>query len=321
MPMTPRVVVAVDIGGTKTAAATVTRDAQVGPIQHVPTPAAAGPEAVIASVADLIRSVLEQASDDDGTVPPLLGIGVATAGMVDTRTGTIVAANSTFPGWPGTAVGKRLSGLFETKVRVQHDVAAHGAGEAWAGAGRGATCALMVAVGTGVGSAIVLEGRSRGGAHHAAGEMGHMPSRLAASMPCPCGRTGHLEAIASGPAIASRYQAIRGGDAQTPVVLARADAGEPDAVSVVRDAATALGEAIAGSVTVLDPEVVILGGGIARASQTWLTTLRQSVHHELVAPLREIPLRLSELEGAAPLLGAARAVWQADDDMPAGGRW
>ena len=320
--MTPPLVVAVDIGGTKTAAATVTCDAQVGPIQHVPTPAAAGPEAVIASVTELIRTVLDGACDRDGSAPPLQGIAVATAGMVDTRTGTIVAANSTFPGWPGTAVGKRLGAIFETRVRVQHDVAAHGAGEAWVGAGRGATCALMVAVGTGVGSAIVLEGRSRGGAHHAAGEMGHMPSRLAAGMPCPCGRTGHLEAIASGPAIASRYRALHGGDAQTPAVLAQADAGEPGAVGVVRDAATALGEAIAGSVTVLDPEVVILGGGIVRASQTWLTTVRQSVHHELVAPLREIPLRLSSLGGAAPLLGAARAVWQAnDDDMPAGGRW
>ncbi|MFH6691348.1 ROK family protein, partial [Cellulosimicrobium funkei] len=176
----------------------------------------------------------------------LRAIGVGTAGVVDVGRGVIVSATDTLPGWPGTDVAgglrRRLADLAadaDLPVSVENDVDAHAAGEVWRGAAAGARSALLVAVGTGVGGAVVLDGRPLRGAHHVAGELGHVPVPGAELLRCPCGRTGHLEAIGAGPAVHRRYLAL-GGDATSPDtrdVVARADAGDELAVSVVRDAA------------------------------------------------------------------------------------
>ena len=205
------VVVGVDLGGTKTAAATVAPDGSLGTVRSVPTPAAAGPEAVLDAVAGLVREVVDAVGSPDGGPARLGALGVGTAGVVDVGRGVIVSATGTLPGWPGTDVAsglrRRLADLAvlapegppedrtALPVFVENDVDAHAAGEVWLGAAAGARSALLVAVGTGVGAAVVLDGRPLRGAHHVAGELGHMPVPGAELLRCPCGRTGHLEAI------------------------------------------------------------------------------------------------------------------------------
>lgn len=194
---------------------------------------------------------------------------------------------------------------------VENDVDAHAAGESWRGAARGARSALLVAVGTGVGAAVVLDGRTWRGAHHLAGEIGHMPVPGADGLPCPCGRLGHLEAIGAGPALHRLYLA-RGGDpgcADTRGVVARAERGDDVAVRAVRDSAAAVGRAIAGVATVLDPEVVVVGGGLAAAGDLWWSAMDAAVRAEVVDALQGLPVRPAELGGAAPLIGAARGAW------------
>ncbi len=108
----------------------------------------------------------------------------------------------------------------------------------------------------------------------------------------PCGRTGHLEAIGAVPAVHRRYVAL-GGDATSPDtrdVVARADAGDELAASVVRDAARAVGRAVAGVVTVLDPEVVVVGGGMAGAGDLWWSALEDALRAEVVDVLADLPL-------------------------------
>ena len=117
----------------------------------------------------------------------------------------------------------------------------------------------MVAVGTGVGGALVLDGRTRRGAHHVAGEIGHVPVPGAQGEPCTCGRTGHLEGVTAGPQIHRRYLA-KGGDPEVPdarEVERCADAGDVIAQEVYRDSAVCLARALAGLVTVIDPDVVV----------------------------------------------------------------
>jgi glucokinase len=319
----PTVVVGVDLGGTKTAAATVAADGTLGPVRAVPTPAAGGPDAVLDAVAGVVREVVAALPG----AARLRGLGVGTAGVVDVGRGVIVSATDTLPGWPGTDVAsglrRRLADLAvlapegppgdgtALPVFVENDVDAHAAGEVWLGAATGARSALLVAVGTGVGAAVVLDGRPLRGAHHVAGELGHMPVPGAELLRCPCGRTGHLEAIGAGPAIHRRYLAL-GGDAASPDtrdVVARAAAGDELATSVVRDAAEAVGRAVAGVVTVLDPEVVVVGGGLAGAGDLWWSALEDALRAEVVDVLADLPLRRAALGNEAAIVGAARGAW------------
>ncbi|MFD2024879.1 ROK family protein [Promicromonospora aerolata] len=313
--VTGRVVVGVDLGGTKIAAATVGADGGWGTVHTTPTPASAGPDAVLDAVATLVRTVTADAAACPSTV--LGAVGIGTAGVVDVVGGTIVSATDTFPHWRGTdvagGVGDRLTvrGTAPVPVFVENDVDAHAAGESWRGAAAGARSALLVAVGTGVGGAVVLDGRPLRGAHHLAGELGHMPVPGAEGLLCPCGRTGHLEAVAAGPAIHRRYLALGGDPAAKDArdVVARAQRDDGLADRAVRESATALGRAIAGVVTVLDPEIVVVGGGVAGSGDAWWSALDRSLRAEVVDVLAGLPVRRAALGGAAAIVGSARGAW------------
>ncbi|MFE7406904.1 ROK family protein [Isoptericola sp. NPDC057559] len=313
------VVVGVDLGGTKTAAALVGPGGDAGPVRAVPTPALDGPDAVLDAVAALVTDVVRAAG------APLRAVGVGAAGVIDAGRGTVVSATRTFAGWPGTDVagGLRrrlapLAGAGGPVVTVENDVDAHAAGEVWRGAAAGAGSALLVAVGTGVGGSVVLDGRPLRGAHHVAGEMGHMPVPGAEGLRCACGRTGHLEAIGAGPAIHRRYRGL-GGDAASPDardVVARAVAGDDLAVRVVRAAGEAVGRAVAGVMTVLDPEVVVVGGGVAAAGDLWWSALVGALRAEVVDVLGDVPVLPAALGADAAVVGAARGAWRASAAVP-----
>ena len=244
----------------------------------------------------------------------IVAVGIGTAGVVDVEHGTILSATDAITGWAGTRVAagvrERLAtaGLGALPVHVENDVDAYAAGEAWLGAGAGAEVVLMVAVGTGVGGALVIEGRTRRGAHHVAGEIGHVPVPGAQGEPCTCGRPGHLEGVTAGPQIHRRYLA-KGGDPEVPdarEVERRAAAGDRIAQEVYRDSAACLGRALAGLVTVIDPDVVVVSGGLARAGDLWWEPLQRTFAAEIIDPLASIKIIPATLGTTAPLVGAAR---------------
>ncbi|MCA5892219.1 ROK family protein [Isoptericola sp. NEAU-Y5] len=315
------VVVGVDLGGTKTAAAVVAADGSLGPVRTAPTPAASGPAAVLDAVAALVTEVVLAADAGTGGAGlRLRALGVGAAGVIDVARGVVVSATETFPGWPGTDIAgglrERLAALAAPgplDVVVENDVDAHAAGEAWLGAAAGARSALLVAVGTGVGGAVVLDGRPLRGAHHLAGEIGHAPVPGAEGLRCACGRPGHLEAVAAGPAIHRHYLRL-GGDPASPDardVVARAAGGDDLAARVVRASGEAVGRAIAAVATVLDPEVVVVGGGLAGAGELWWTALQDTVRAEVVDVLADLPVVPAALGGEAAIVGAARNAWAA----------
>lgn len=298
--------IGVDLGGTKTAATLVRPDGAIGAVITAPTPSAEGPDAVLDTVAGLVSRLW---SDD------VIGVGVGTAGVVDATRGTIISATETFSSWVGTdlvaGLRSRLRIGADVSVEIRNDVDAHALGESWIGAGRGHDSMLMVAVGTGVGGAVVLDGGLRTGAHHVAGEMGHVPTPGAGSMRCACGRPGHLEAIAAGPAIERRYAELSGRQASGREIMALAEAGDPMALPVVEDAARALAKAICGIVTVLDPGCVVIGGGVALAGGVWWRPLLATCRAELIDALADIDILPARLGTSAALIGAARTVFDA----------
>ena len=300
--------VGVDLGGTKIAVGLVARDGSMGEVLTAPTPALSGGEAVLDAVASLIALAAEGADD-------VAGVGVGTAGVVDATRGSIISATDTFASWVGTDVAaglrSRLGWDATRAAEVRNDVDAHALGEAWLGAGRGRSSMLMVAVGTGVGGAVVLDGRRWTGAHHVAGEMGHIPTPGAEGLRCPCGAEGHLEAVAAGPAIERAYAGASGELLVGPEIMALAAAGAEPAARVVAEAAVALGRAIAGVATVLDPECVVIGGGVARAGDEWWMPLREACRGEVVPVLKNLSILPAALGPEAAILGAARTVFDA----------
>ncbi|SHJ50901.1 glucokinase [Tessaracoccus bendigoensis DSM 12906] len=298
-----RQAIGVDLGGTKTATALVGADGTLGEISTAPTPSGVGPEAVLDTVASLVAPLLG---------PDVVGVGIGTAGVVDSTTGRIVSATETFASWVGTdlvaGIRSRLGRGDDFPIEVRNDVDAHALGESWLGAGAGHQSMLMVAVGTGVGGAVILGDKLWTGAHHVAGEMGHVPVPGAHGMRCPCGRPGHLEAVAAGPAIERRYLEVTGEVASGREIMGLATEGDPAAVAVVDAAAEALGRAIAGIVTVLDPSCVVIGGGVAQAGEVWWEPLLRTCRAELVDVLQATQILPARLGTSAALLGAAHTI-------------
>lgn len=297
-------VVGVDLGGTKTAAALVWPEGRTGALSTIATPAADGPDRILDAVADLVTSV--------AGATMISSVGVGSAGLIDAARGVVVSSTDAIPGWPGTPIADGLTGRLERSWRrrvptvVENDVDAHALGEAWLGAGRGAASLLLVTAGTGIGAGIVVGGRLLRGAHHGAGEIGHLPAPGAEGLRCACGRTGHLEAIAAGPAVARRFAVLTGIQADAQEVAARAEAGDDVAVRVLTDAATALGRGLAGLVTTLDPAVVALGGGLAGAGELWWSAVETALRADLIDVLQTVQLVRPQLGAYAAILGAAR---------------
>ncbi|GAA1713608.1 ROK family protein [Nonomuraea bangladeshensis] len=303
-------VVGLDIGGTKTAAGLVDPSGELLETATRPTPGAEGREAILTTAAGLVRSLLR-----DGVTT----VGVGSAGVIDPVRGVVVSATSALAGWAGTDLRGELSRGLGLPVAVDNDVHAHALGELWRGAAAGRADVLLVAVGTGVGASLVLGGRVRHGAHAVAGHAGHVPVAAAAGLPCPCGGQGHVEAVASGPALLGAYRRRAG--TETPGGLAEvarlAAAGDPVAAEVLATGATALGQAIGGLMNVLDPEIVIVGGGVAGCGEPWWGPLRAAVAAETLPALRDVPVRPAALSATAALLGAARLALTTDFRGPA----
>lgn len=293
-------VVGVDIGGTKTSAGLVDPSGALLAVRTLPTPATRGAAAVVDTAAGLVR---ELAAESGGVA----AVGIGSAGVVDPRRGMILSATAAIAGWAGTDLRGEISRLLGLPVAVDNDVHAHALGEQWRGAATGYADVLLVAVGTGVGASLVLDGRVRHGAHSVAGHAGHLPAAAAAGRLCPCGGRGHVEAVASGPALLAEYRRRTASEVTRLADVARlAAAGDPVAAAVLTEGATALGSAVGGLINVIDPEVVVITGGVTGCGAPWWEALREAVHAETLPVLRGVPVEPASLGGDAALLGAAR---------------
>lgn len=255
--------IGLDIGGTKIAGAAIfaaPAGAVHGTVFTAPTPGDSGPQAILAEVTNILEKILAENSDNQ-----LQCVGVGSAGTIDAAQGTVVAATKVLRDWTGTNIRGHLDGFltelgFTVPIVVENDVNAHALGEMWLGAGREHKSALIFALGTGVGGAAVVDGNMIHGAHHGGGDLGHIPVAAAGELPCTCGATGHLESVAAGPAIARQFGGDETKDAR--VVFAAAATGDPKAQAVLNRAAEGLGQAMAAGVAVLDPNIIIIGGGV-----------------------------------------------------------
>ena len=282
-------VIAMDVGGTAIKAALLTRDGSVTRSTTVATGAA--PVDTMTTVA---TSLAEQAERSTGARP--LAAGVAVPGVVDEDAG--IAVSSANLGWRDLPLRELLTERLRLPVVIGHDVRAGALAEARLGAGRGCPVFSFIAVGTGIAAAVVIDGTVLRGAHGAAGELGHLIVRPD-GLECVCGQRGCVETVASASAIARRYEQSGGDPVSAERIAARAADSEPLAAEVWTEAVAALADGLVANQALFDPEVVAIGGGLARAGERLFGPLRGAVRVRLTfhAMPQIVPAQLGYLAG------------------------
>jgi glucokinase len=287
-------VVALDVGGTGMKCALVDGEGRVLHTERHETGRERGVDAVVESIVDVAAGLAAKARAD-GLVPRAAGVVVP--GIVDEAAGVAVwSANLGFRSVPLKAL---LESHLQLPTAVGHDVRGGGLAEARLGAGRGYRHVLVVPIGTGIAAAHVVDGKVFAGAHGAAGELGHVVVRPGGPV-CGCGQRGCLEAVASAAAVARAY----GAAATAEQVAALAATGDPAASAVWREAVEALADGLLTAIALFDPEVVVVGGGLAEAGDALLDPLRAALRVRFTFH-QEPELCRAALGDEAGCLGAA----------------
>jgi len=257
-----------DIGGSKTRLAFLGEQANIIASKTIPTPEK-GPESVLQALKQNSLALQDQVE-----VSFLLkGVGVAVAGFL-TKEGSVICCPN-LKGWEGYPLATRLEALFPVPAVVENDANAAAVGENLFGAGKGAADLVYITVSTGIGAGIISGGRLIRGASGLAGEIGHLKLSCQGEVECGCGGKGCLEAISSGTAIAEQGRIHRAGNAAEVFAVARK--GEPWAKEAIKHSLQALGIHIANIVTLLNPSLVVIGGGMAQQGNYLLEPLRHWV--------------------------------------------
>lgn len=296
--------IGIDLGGTKIEGVVMDDDGAERPRRRVPTPRndyAATVDAIVALVAGLL------AESNTGQNPANATVGIATPGSLSPTTKRMQNANSTWLN--GQTLGPDLSERLGRPVRLANDANCFALSEALDGAAAGARNVLGVILGTGCGAGIVIDGRLIDGPRGIGGEWGHnpLPWTSADELPgplCWCGRRGCMETWVSGPALASDYLRNGGDTSSTEDIVARAAAGEDRARSVLDRHADRLARGLAHVVNILDPDVIVLGGGLSRLDHLYAALPALMAPH-LFADDTRVDIRRPRWGDASGARGAA----------------
>ena len=299
-------VAVVDVGGTTLKGALADRAGTLFLRDRRDTSADHGPDAVLEAILRLIDDLVAEGTRRHGA-RALAGIGAAIPGPVDEERGVVLDAPNL--GWRDVPLREMAVARTGLQVFVTHDVRAAATGEAVLGSARTVRDHLFVAMGTGIGAAVVIDGTPYSGTHATAGEIGHMTVDPNGPV-CGCGARGHLEAYASAGGMRRRYSDATGGDViDIEVLVARAVADDQPARRIWDQAIDALSLSLAGAIVLLDPARVVIGGGVAAAGQPLFEPLTARVSERL--PFGRAPAIVPAGLGAdAGVRGMAVLTWR-----------
>ena len=309
-------VLAIDLGGTKIIAAIISDKGQVMAREYYLTLAEEGPQPVIGRVLSAIDHLLDSRNMD---LSELHSISLATAGAIDIDKG-LVTLSPKLPGWYNVPLRDIVKDKHRINTFLINDASAAALGEYYFGAGRGVNNLILITLGTGIGGGVIINGKLYSGPCGSAGEIGHTTIDVNGPR-CSCGNVGCLEMLASGTAVAqeaikrisqgeksSLVEIVGGkvGDITAEAVGVAAKDGDSLALEVILRAATYLGVGMVNVVNIFNPEMIIVGGGMAQMGDLLLNTARQVVKERaFTLSAQSVRIVTAQLGDNAGVLGAA----------------
>ena len=277
--------IGIDVGGTNVKVALVTDEGQIIYSDSVPTRAEMGYEYTVNNIKQAIYDLMKETNTQTQDIE---GIGFGFPGQVDYKTG-VVKLLPNIPGWVNIPIAQIMEDEFHIPTRIDNDARCAALGELFTGAGKGCENIVCVTVGTGVGSGIIINGKVVRGASNAAGEIGHIKLEMKDGLICGCGDTGCMEAYVSAPSIVAMAEDyIKGGkstkfremanpEISAYIVAEAAKAGDKVAQRIFKIMGEYLGIGLSSVVNLLNPEKIIIGGGVADAGDIFLNPVRETI--------------------------------------------
>jgi glucokinase len=314
----PQLFVGLDVGGTTMKAAVVDDAGKAFAPVVLPTEASEGQEHGLNQMCEAIRQAIATAGK---TIRDIAAIGVATPGTMDIPAGIILDPPNLRP-WKNVPVRKHIEDAFRLPTAFQNDANAAAYGEYWVGAGRDAKSMAMFTLGTGIGGGLILDDQILEGQHSHGAEFGHMKIDLGKTRQCPCGRWGCLEAFASATSVVKRAhealadvtgqsllrQRLSEADEELPAkeVFEAADEGDAIAQKIVDETAYYLAVGAMNIMHIIDPEMIVYGGGMTAAGDPFLERIRHYVRElAFPVPAAKTAVLYAQLGSDAGFIGAA----------------
>ncbi len=312
--------IGIDVGGTNVKIALVDDNGKIIYSNSVPTYAKMGYEYTVNNIKQAIKDLMKETNT---TPSDIEGIGFDFPGQVDCKTGVVKLAPN-IPGWVNVPIAQMIEDEFHIPTRIDNDVRCAALGELKFGAGRGCENFICITVGTGIGSGIVINGKVVRGATNAAGELGHIKLQMNGGPICGCGDTGCLEAFASGPAIVAMAQdyikggkstkfremaAAEGGEITPYMVAKAAEEGDPVAKRIFEIVGEYIGIGLTSVINLLNPERVIIGGGVAESGELLLGPIRKTIKERaMVVAGNAVEIVPAQLGNSAGVIGASMLI-------------
>lgn len=314
-----KLIVGIDIGGTKVAGGLVSQKGRLVKSIVVPTRAAEGFKTSYAQIVELTRRLVEHAGGKDN----VSGIGICAPGPLNPRTGLVINPPN-LPGWRNVPLSRLVEKRLSLPTRLENDANAAGLAEVLFGATAGYRDVFYVTVSTGIGTGIIIDRKIYHGKNGVAGEGGHVSIDYRSPYRCGCGTQGCIEALAAGPGMARRARVLLEQEHIKPSLLRKltdghlsritpkmiedaARAGDPVAKSIIDETGFFLGVWLAGMITLFDPEAIVIGGGVARIGKPLFSKIRQTIPDYTINRLfaRKTPVLPAKLQTHVGVFGAA----------------
>lgn len=302
--------IGIDLGGTNIKAALVSEKGEIIKVIAQPTEAQSGAVKVIENIKKVIADIIRYA--ERGFI--IIGIGVGTPGFVNDY-GVIIGGANNIPGWNGTDIKTLLEKEFGLMTKIENDVTALTLGEALFGSGSGYKNIICLALGTGLGGGIIIDGKLYRGSQGCAGEFGHIVVQPD-GFDCTCGRKGCLEAYASAIGIDNianqmmkKNESIKIKDTRPITIYSLAKQGNRIAKKIVQEVGNYLGIGIGSLVNIFDPDVVIIGGGISKSGKILFDSIYPSLYKHCLkfyeGKIKLLPTKFQDYSG---VVGAASLI-------------
>jgi glucokinase-like ROK family protein len=315
IPPSAGLIAAVDIGATSIDVALTTLGGELLARRGEPADVRDGPLPTLDRVKLLLSELLDEQAANARDV---LAIGVGVPGPVEQASG-LLTVPPIMPGWDRFPIREAFAGEYAAPVFVDNDVNVMALGEHWGGVAKGVDDMIFVKIGTGIGSGIIIGGRLHRGTQGCAGDFGHICVDPAGPL-CSCGNAGCLEAMAAAPAIVLQAErCAREGESPLLMALLRekgeltmkdvgeaARRGDYCALTIVRKSGRLIGQTLASAVNVLNPSMIVIGGGVSRVGNALLAEVRSAIYQRsLPLATRNLPIVMSELDDVAGVVGAS----------------